>query len=562
MKANMKTFFMLFVLIAFTTFAQPKEEVRAVWLTTAWGLDWPKSLRTEQSQKSALINILDKLKEANFNTIYFQVRTRGDVMYPSEIEPWAVSLTGTLGQAPTYDPLQFAIDEAHKRGMELHAWVVVFKVYGTETPPETTPRHVVLKHPELCKLYGTEGYYMDPGFPETRTYLLNLYMEMVRKYDFDAIHFDYIRYPGTTFNDADSYTMHGNSQNKADWRRENINKFVAAIYDSIQAVKPNMKVGSAPIGMYNFGNWPSYSELYQESKLWIQSGKHDYLAPQTYFKLGSGNPSYEFAANWWTHNVGKGNTLWGRHIYLSSAIYKMESSYGNWPASEVQSQIDTGRYYGTHGQSYFRTESFISNSKNITTLVQTNQYKYPANIPPMPWKDDIKPNAPENLVIQTEDSLVYSISWNKPSAAADGDTAIYYNIYMDYAAPVDISDIKNVVKFRVTNGTSAEVILSTKPEQSIYFIVTAYDKGYNESLPSNEAALIITSLDENKNNLPRAYKLLQNYPNPFNPSTTINYRIDNAGFVDITLYDVLGNEMAKLVNEYKEAGDHTILVQF
>src|SRR5690606_3025151 len=208
----------LILILTYLCYPQPKEEVRAVWLTTAWGLDWPKSIRTVDGQKNALINILDKLKDANFNTIYFQVRARGDLIYKSEIEPWSVNLTGIMGRDPGYDPLQFAIEEAHKRGMELHAWVVVYKVYGLETPPATNPPHVLLSHPELCKAYGSEGYYMDPGYPETTTYLLNLFMEMIRKYDIDAIHFDYMRYPGSNFNDADSYAKYGQGQNKSVWR--------------------------------------------------------------------------------------------------------------------------------------------------------------------------------------------------------------------------------------------------------------------------------------------------------------------------------------------------------
>ncbi len=547
----------LILILTYLCYPQPKEEVRAVWLTTAWGLDWPKSIRTVDGQKNALINILDKLKDANFNTIYFQVRARGDLIYKSEIEPWSVNLTGIMGRDPGYDPLQFAIEEAHKRGMELHAWVVVYKVYGLETPPATNPPHVLLSHPELCKAYGSEGYYMDPGYPETTTYLLNLFMEMIRKYDIDAIHFDYMRYPGSNFNDADSYAKYGQGQNKSVWRRENINKFVAAIYDSIQAVKPQVKVGSAPIGMYNFGNWPAYSELFQDSRKWIESGKHDYLAPQTYFKISGSNPSYEYAAKWWTKNLGKGNPNIGRHIYLASAVYKMSSSEGNWDVTEITNQIDSGRTYGSHGQSYFRTDSFILNTKTITTQLINNHYKYPANIPPMPWKDNVKPNSPLNLTLSTDDSLKFILNWEKPSAASDGDTAFYYNVYMDYSSPVNIDDIKNVVKFRITGGTTAEISLPEKPTKNLYFTVTAYDKGYNESEPSNEVSLNITSV-KNKTEVIKDFNLKQNFPNPFNPSTTISFNIPASAFTTLKIYNVLGNEVASLLQEELSAGSYDV----
>ena len=164
---------------------------------------------------------------------------------------------------PGWDPLQFTIDEAHKRGIEVHAWWNVYKVYGTGTPPNTNPPHVVLSHPGLCKLYDNE-WWMDPGIPATKTYLLNLAMEMVRKYDIDAIHFDFIRYPNPDFDDAATYATYGQGVQLADWRRNNITQFVIALYDSVKAVKPRMKVGSAPIGIYkdlstcNSG-WDSYT---------------------------------------------------------------------------------------------------------------------------------------------------------------------------------------------------------------------------------------------------------------------------------------------------------------
>jgi len=247
------------ILLISNLFSQvyPKRETRAVWLTTVYGLDWPTAKATSssgiQQQKNELIQILDNLKSANFNTVIMQVRARGDLIYPSQYEPWATSLTGTLGRNPGYDPLKFAIEETHKRGMEFHAWWNVVKVKDDSTlPPNTNPPHIVLRHPEYVKYYKPNNeWWIDMGKPEARNYLINVVMELVRNYDIDGIHFDFIRYPNPDFPDSDTYALYANEYPDInEWRREDINKFVRAVYDSIKRVKPWVKVGSAPIGIY------------------------------------------------------------------------------------------------------------------------------------------------------------------------------------------------------------------------------------------------------------------------------------------------------------------------
>jgi uncharacterized lipoprotein YddW (UPF0748 family) len=430
------------ILLVTKSFSQPKQEIRAVWLTTNYNLDWPKTSGSS-AQKAELISILNKLQAANFNTIYLQVRSRGDLLYPSTKEPWAICLTGTLGGNPGYDPLQFAIEECRKRGMELHAWWNVYKVWPSATlPPNTNPQHILLKYPGYVRKYisgSSTEWWLDPGLPEVRNYLVNTLMELVRNYDLDGIHFDFIRYPGKLFSDTATYQQYGQGMNWEDWRRVNINTFVTQVYDSVQVVKPRVKVGSAPIGIYTnipgATGWQSYYDIYQDSKRWVLLGKHDYLAPQTYWAIGS-NQNYAALAEWWVNNVGKNNTLKGRHLYLASAIYNLAGSELNWPASEILNQIDTGRYFGTHGQSYFRTDMLTTNLKSIYDLIKSNKYKFPANIYSMPWKDSIKAGTPNNLTITTTDSLTFTLRWKKSLVASDGDTAIYYNVYQDYNSPV------------------------------------------------------------------------------------------------------------------------------
>ncbi|HPI38568.1 MAG TPA: family 10 glycosylhydrolase [Ignavibacteriaceae bacterium] len=554
LKNRIKKFLIILFILTpvLSVYSQPKEEVRALWVATVYGLDWPKTSGAS-AQKNEMITLLNKIQAANYNTIMLQVRARGDMLYPSAIEPWAKSLTSVLGSNPGYDPLQFTIEEAHKRGIEVHAWWNVYKVYGTGTPPVTNPKHVVLQHPELCKLYSNE-WWMDPGIPETRTYLLNLAMEMVRKYDIDAIHFDFIRYPNPDFDDAQTYAQYGQGVNKSDWRRANINQFVTALYDSVQAVKPRMKVGSAPIGIYkdlstcNSG-WDGYTQIFQDSRRWVLAKKHDYLAPQIYWDINT-CPRYDTLAMDWINNSA------GRHLYPAIASYRMAAGDGNWPASEILAQVDSTRLFGGHGNVYYRAQSILDNWKDVYNLLKNGQYKYPANIPSMAWKDSTKPNTPGNLAIATLDSLTYTLTWNKPLPASDGDTAVYYNLYRDYSSPVNLNDIKNVIKFRIVNDTSAVVTFTTIPSENIYFTVTAYDRGYNESLPSNEAGIIVNSIEDEIQ--PGGFSLEQNFPNPFNPTTMISYRLPVTGHVALKIFDVLGNEITKLVNEVKEPGTYNV----
>ncbi len=549
-----KRFLCLVVGLTFLGFAQPKEEVRAVWLTTVYGLDWPKT-SGQSSQKTEMINMLNKLKEANFNTIMFQVRARGDLMYPSQIEPWARSLTNILGQNPGWDPLQFVIDEAKARGMEVHAWWNVYLIYnGTALPPVTNPLHIIRKHPELVNYYEpSNSWFLDPGQPGTKEYLVNLGMELVRKYDIDAIHFDYIRYPNPDFNDDSTYILYSQGVNKDDWRRNNITQFVYEIYDSIQAVKPNVKVGSAPIGIYKniegASGWQGFSSVYQDSRRWLLAQKHDYLSPQIYWDIAT-NPRYTPLVKDWVLNRA------GRHIYAGVAVYRMAPSDGNWPASEVLAQVDTSRAYNAQGQTYFRTQSFTDNYKSIFNLIKANQYKYPANIPPMPWKDNIKPNSPVNLTLTTTDSLAYTLAWEKPAPAADGDTAIYFNVYMDTISPVNIDDIKNVIHFRVVNDTSISYTFSEIPTSNYFFTVTAYDKFYNESDPADEAGIIIVGITDDM--IASTFMLEQNYPNPFNPSTVINFELPAEHYVTLKIYDLLGREIAVLLDGQLTGGKHSV----
>ncbi len=556
-----------FFLLASTLLAQvhPKREVRAVWLTTVYGLDWPSAKATSasgiQQQKNELIQILDRLKSANFNTVIMQVRARGDLIYPSQYEPWATSLTGTLGRNPGYDPLKFAIEETHKRGMEFHAWWNVVKVKDDSTlPPQTNPPHIVLRHPELVKYYRPNNeWWIDMGKPEARNYLINVVMELVRNYDIDGIHFDFIRYPNPDYPDDDTYSLYASEYpNKDDWRRENINKFVRAVYDSIKKIKPWLKVGSAPIGIYKniyaedgtplATGWQAYYSIYQDSRRWLMEGKHDYHSPQIYWDIAN-NPRFDVLVHDWKNNS------YGRHIYAGSAAYRMDSGSGNWSVSEILAQIDTSRAVGVQGNTFFRYKSLLL--KGLIDSLINSKYKYPAFIYPMPWIDSIKPNPPVNVAIRRIADRTFEIFWAQPQTPSDGDSVKYYAIYRSENSPVDINDIKNLLAVVSPNRISYSDVI---PDigKSYFYVVTAFDKLHNESNPSNEVSTISVIVAEAEQQISK-FELYQNYPNPFNLETTIEFEIPFDSWVSVKIYDILGREIKTLVSGFKPAGKHKVL---
>ena len=344
----------------------PKKEIRAVWLTTVYGLDWPHRPATNpqsrMAQQQALIEILDRLQAANFNMVFLQTRLRGDVIYRSKIEPASKTFSGRWGELPGYDPLAFAIEECHKRGMECHAWFVTFPVGTEKSVKEMGKQSVVRKHPKLCKRHNGE-WYLDPGVPGTADYLLSLVKEIIEGYDIDGIHFDYIRYPeeAKSFPDKKLYNQSGKRRNLADWRRENINRIVYRLYDYVKQVKPWVQVSSSPLGKYNRieqvpnAGWTAYESVYQDPKRWMEAGKQDMIVPMMYYLYKNFFP---FVDNW----VSLSN---GRLIVPGLGAYRMDKSEADWTVNDITDQIDYSRYFGGAGCAFFRCGNVLYNEKGL-----------------------------------------------------------------------------------------------------------------------------------------------------------------------------------------------------
>lgn len=453
----------------------PKHETRAVWVTTLFGLDWPQTKATGEAgrerQREELCRLLDRLQQAGINTVILQTRVRGSVIYPSAIEPWDVCLTGKYNGHPGYDPLDFAVKEAHRRGMELHAWVVSVPAFKMEVARKMGRKCLLSTHPGLLKKH--EGmYYLDPSLPESATYLASICREIATSYDVDGIHLDYIRYPENAkkYPDALSYSRLGRGKSKDEWRRDNINRMVKAVHDAVREVKPWVKLSSSPVGKYrdtqrqSSKGWNCYDAVAQDAKRWLREGWQDMLFPMMYF---TGEHFYPFVDDW------KENTA-GRPVVPGLGIYFLSPAEKNWPLQTVSAQLNVVRQEDLGGQAFFRSRFLTDNVKGIYTLLQNTFYACPALPVPMPWLDNEKPTAPASPIYNMERGLC-RVRWvastdNRPEGG------VTYNVYAGRTWPVDVTDARNLVATGLRDTTYA-----FNPFQGLFIAITAMDRCGNES---------------------------------------------------------------------------------
>ncbi len=431
--------FLLFIICLFTLqggclHASPKHEIRAVWLTTIYGLDWPTSpARTPQEevrQQNELTEMLDRLAAANFNTVFLQVRMRGDVIYRSAIEPAGAVFTGTYGKLPGYDPLAFALQECHRRGMECHAWFVTFPVGNDRTVKQQGSLSVMKRRPELVKRHNGE-YYLDPGLPATSDYLLTLVRELVSNYDIDGIHFDYIRYPekANRFPDKSVHSKYGKQMRLDDWRRENINQLVYHIYDTVKEIKPWVQVSSSPLGKYNRierkpdAEWTAYESVFQDPGRWFAAGKHDLVVPMMYYQEEN---YYPFVDNW--------VELSGDRLFVPGlGAYRLLKDEGDWELPDITGQLDYGRSQGANGSTFFRSAQILQNTKGIYDALLHDYFRYPAQQPPLPWLNDEIPPTPQEILIERNGNEL-KFTWEPLSPDYNEYT---YTVYYSLADKID-----------------------------------------------------------------------------------------------------------------------------
>jgi uncharacterized lipoprotein YddW (UPF0748 family) len=374
-------------------------EMRAVWVATVANIDWPSTngLSTAE-QKAELFAILDRAADLKLNTVILQVRPSCDALYASPYEPWSEYLTGTMGKAPKpfYDPLAFAVEEAHKRGLELHAWFNPYRARhsGAKSAPPST--HISRAHPELVRHYG-QSLWLDPGEKAVQDYSLKVLMDVVQRYDIDGIHLDDYFYPykekdasgrELDFPDDSSWQRYGAGWklNREDWRRENVNSFIRRVYESIKAAKPWVKFGVSPFGIWRPGNpqqiegYDAYAKLYADSRQWLAKGWLDYCAPQLYWAIKPPEQSFPVLLKWWTEQNAKGRVL--------VAGLDCTKVNGRWPAEEILNQIRlTRRQPGASGDVHWNMKSLMRN-ENLAQALKREVYAQPAISPALTWVSD------------------------------------------------------------------------------------------------------------------------------------------------------------------------------
>lgn len=451
-------------------------EVRAAWLTTLMGLDWPNRPATTETQAEAqrqqLCTMLDKLQAAGINTVLFQSRIRSTTAYASAVEPWDGIFTGTPGQRPLYDPLRFAVDECHKRGMEIHAWVVAFPICKVAVAKQLGKRALPQQHPELCQRCGDQ-WMMNPGVPQTANYLARICQEIAANYEVDGIHLDYIRYPEATisFNDEATYRRYGNKQSRSQWRTSNIDRCVKMIHDAVKAVRPWIKLSCSPVGKYSdlaryssYG-WNARDAVSQDAQRWLREGWMDMLFPMMYF---DGIHFYPFLADWKEHDAG-------RPIVPGLGIYFLNAREKNWPLTTIRRQMNVARAEGLGGQAFFRTKFLLANEKGLYDWLKNFFYAQQALVPPMTWQDSIPPIHP--VLTQRVDGLHLQLQW-APSIDNSGQS-VTYNVYR--IDPL-FGDRLLATHLRETHY---ECVLALPALRHSSYVVTAVDVYGNESRPTS-----------------------------------------------------------------------------
>jgi uncharacterized lipoprotein YddW (UPF0748 family) len=384
-------------------------EFRAVWVATVGNIDWPsKPGLSTWDQQRELLAILDRAVALKLNAVIFQVRPGADAFFASTLEPWSQYLTGRQGRAPDppWDPLAFAIEQAHKRGLELHAWFNPYRAaYTRDTLAART--HVSQTNRALVRQYG-HFLWMDPGDAEVRRRSVRAIVDVAKRYDVDGVHIDDYFYPypendstGKKIDFPDSatygrYVASGGQLSKDDWRRANVDKLVEELYKGVHAVKPSVRVGVSPFGIWRPGNPPTikgfdaYEQIYADSKKWLQNGWLDYLAPQLYWPIARPDQSFPVLYDWWL-----GVNTKKRHIWPGLATYRVaESSQRRIPSQEIVDEVDTMRVRGGDlGHIHFNASALMKNPDSLDEKL-SSRYMNPALVPASPWLGAQPPSRP------------------------------------------------------------------------------------------------------------------------------------------------------------------------
>jgi uncharacterized lipoprotein YddW (UPF0748 family) len=372
-------------------------EMRGMWLATVANRDWPsKQGLTADEQRAELIGHLDTAVKCRLNTVIFQARPTADALWPSPYEPWSQVLTGTQGEAPGWDPLGTAVQEAHARGLDLHAWFNPYRIANHTDPTKLVASHPARKHPDWVVTYGGKLYY-NPGLPEVRAFVQDAMLDAVQKYPVDAVHFDDYFYPypvaGQTFDDDAAFERYGGGfASRAEWRRDNINQLVRETAARLKGIRPGTRFGISPFGVWrNAANDPlgsdtragvqTYDDLYADTRRWVREGWIDYICPQLYWNIGFAAADYAKLVAWWA-DVARGSAT---KLYLGEALYKAgdPAQPAAWQdPAELSRHLTLARDHPqARGHVFFAAKDVAADRIGAMARVVADHYQRPARPP-------------------------------------------------------------------------------------------------------------------------------------------------------------------------------------
>jgi len=491
----MTKFVLLFLLFPFALFAQkfPKREFRGVWVASVLNIDFPSAKGlSSQVQQRHFKWILEEHQKNGMNAIIMQIRPAADAFYASPYEPWSEFLTGEQGKAPDpyYDPLTFMVEETHQKGMEFHAWL---NPYRATMNGNISEKHVTRLHPEWFVNYGGKKIF-NPALPEVRNYIVEVVVDILKRYDIDGIHFDDYFYPypiaNQDFPDESSYQKYGKGfADKAAWRRNNVDLLILDIHQAIQKHKKHVRFGISPFGVWRNksqdekgsltnSSMNCYDDLHADILSWLKKGWIDYVIPQIYFEMDNQRVAYPNLVNWWTEQ------RFDAHLYIGQGIYKGDPNDKNtWKNTELPMQLRFNRKIPkVQGSAYFSSKSITRNYANFQDSLRNDLYRYPALVPASPWKDAIPPLPPQDLEAVNVESGVL-LFWKTPSAAKDKELPAYYVIYrFEKDEKQDTSNPKNILAIHRKTGTI--FLDKTAAQNKEYeYLITSVDRLHNESMP-------------------------------------------------------------------------------
>lgn len=480
----------------------PKREFRAAWVATVDNIDWPskKGLSTA-TQQEEFKTILNTHQQVGINAVMVQVRAAADAFYARSNEPWSEWLTGVQGQSPEpyYDPMHFMIDEAHKRNMEFHAWLNLSR--GTHKASKSILNdHITRTKPEWFFTYDNHQLF-NLGIPEVRAYIIDVVRTIVKHYDVDGIHFDDYFYPytvpGQTINDYNAFRQYGRGFTTIeDWRRNNVDELIKGIGQAIKEENPRVKFGISPFSVWRNassdprgsktqGGQPSYDNLYADTRKWYLEGWIDYIAPQIYFTFEFDKVPYKTMTDWWS------NISTDRHIYIGHGTYRIDPAAKDrsWAdPTQIPRQVRYNRQAkGVSGSIFYNTSSLRANKLGIADSLK-KLYSRPVLLPNMPWKDNIPPNAPEELKVKRVKDVGVVLTWKTPKIPArDNEAIAKWVIYrFDENEIINLENASRILTILQNDGNTSYVDKTAKHKQNYTYVVTSLDRLQNESPPSDQ----------------------------------------------------------------------------